>query len=105
MFVGQKCSSIIRNLELTPVSSHLDQFYHGVFKYHQKVASKLQTYFTKGLSSLELQYMASFSPYNSTELETPDEVLFLANNFSKIMDEIKPGNGFDILKQELELGN
>ena len=103
VFVGQKCSQIMRVLDLTPSSIHVDLFYDLVWKFHKKVAVKLQGYFKKGLSSLELEYMAAFSPTNRTKETTTGEIMFLATRCSKILDNIRPGDGFDKLKNEIQI--
>ena len=102
VFIGQQCSKLMKDLELTPSSSQLDKFYELVFRFHKKVASKLQGYFQKGLNSLELQFMASFSPSNRTKLNTADEILYMGSAFSKIVEVIKHGNSQDLLKTEVE---
>ena len=101
VFVGQKCAKLIRNLELTPSSTQLDDFFAAVYKFHKRVSVQLQGFFAKGLSSVELQYMAAFSPSNRTKVSTADDIMF--SSFSKIVDVIRPGDGFDKLGQELQL--
>ena len=103
VFIGQKCSQIMRDLELTPTSIHLDQFYNLVLKFHKKVANKLQGYFKKGLSSLELEYMSAFSPANRSKENTAGQIMFMATRFSKILDNIRPGDGLDKLKNEVQI--
>ena len=103
VFIGQKCTQLMKRLGLTPNSSQMDEFFKKVYNYHQKVASKLQSYFETGLKSLELEYMSAFSPYNRTRADTPKKILYLATSYSKILNTIAPGNGLDTLKQEVEL--
>ena len=105
VFVGQKCASLMKSLDLTPLSCQLDDFYGRVFKFHQLSVSKLQTYFETGLSSLELEWMASLSPQSRTKANTPDQIMNLAHSFSKIVDGIAPGNDMDTLKNEVDLYN
>ena len=46
--------------------------------------------------------MSAF-PKKRAKEKTPQQILFLATAYSKIMDGIALGNGFDVLKQEVEL--
>ena len=72
-----------------------------VFSFHEEVASKLVKYFSTGLRSTELEYMEAFSPLNQTAADTPDQILFLAGQFSKILKNLRPNDGFDKLKTEV----
>ena len=103
MFIGQKCSYLIAVLGLTPNSPQLDFFFEKVLKFHKMVVTKLQIYFEKGLNSTELQYMCGFSPERRTKVETPKQIMHMATQYSKVVDTIMPGTGFDQLRQEIEL--
>ena len=103
VFIGQKCTQLLKQLDLTPNSCQLDEFYKNVYKFHQTAATKLQEYFKTGLKSRELEYMSALSPYNRTKVDTNNKILYLATSYSKILDGVAPGNGLDTLKQELEL--
>ena len=103
VFIGQKCSQIIRDLELEPTSPQLDDFFSMVFKFYRTVAGKLIGYFNIGLRSLELEYMAAFSPHNRKNEDTVDQILFLAGSFSKILQNIRPVDGYDTLRKELHM--
>ena len=93
---------MIKSLDLTPNSPHLDFFYEKVYNFYKVSTSKLQEYFVKGLSSLELECMAALSPERRNKEDTPKNIMHLAHSFSKIVDGIAPGYGFDLLNQELE---
>ena len=47
--------------------------------------------------------MSALSPHNRTKIDTKNKILYLAESYSKILNGVTPGNGLDILKQELEL--
>ena len=51
VFIGQKCTELLKQLGLTPNSCQLDIFYKGVYKFHQTASAKLQEYFEIGLKS------------------------------------------------------
>ena len=102
VFIGHRCAKIMRDLDLTPTSTQVDDFYQAVYKYHQTVTSKLQGYFQTGLACLELKYMRSFAPSKHRNIETPKEIKYLAIAYSKIVDNICPGTGFDKLNSELD---
>ena len=103
VFIGQKCSQIIRDLELEPNSPQLDEFYTMVFKVYRTMTLKISEYFSIGLRSLELEYMAAFSPHNRKHEDTVDQVLYLAGSFSKIVQNIRPLDGYDTLRKELHM--
>ena len=62
VFIGSKCTEMIKNLGLTPTSIQLKWFFDKVFVYYPTVSQYLQKYFKKGLSSTQLMYMTSLSP-------------------------------------------
>ena len=101
VFIGQKCEELIQMFGLTPSAPQLDEFFTMVFSFHEEVASKLVKYFSTGLRSTELEYMEAFSPLNQTAADTPDQILFLAGQFSKILKNLRPNDGFDKLKSEV----
>ena len=47
--------------------------------------------------------MSALSPHNRTKIDTKKKILYLAESYSKILNGVTPGNGLDILKQELEI--
>ena len=103
VFVGQQCTSLMKDLNLTPLSSQLDFFYEKVFSFYKTVARQLQKYFATGLNCDELKWMAALSPMNRTKANTPKAIMSLARSYSKVIHVIAPGDGFDTLRHELEL--
>jgi hypothetical protein len=102
VFIGYKCSKLIAKFGLTPSSPQMDWFFVKVFRFHRRVAEKLIVYFRKGLTCRELEYMEAFAPNNRSKAATPEEIMFLANSFSKIVDNIRPGDGQDKLREEVQ---
>ena len=47
--------------------------------------------------------MSSFSPANRTKADTAGEIMFMATRFSKILDNIRPGDALDKLKNEVQI--
>ena len=105
LFIGQQCSETIKSLGLTPSSSHLNDFFKSVFDFYLAVAKALFKYFKTGLSSTELDYMSCFHPGNRKKVETPHQIRFLSQTFSKVVENIRPGDGLDKLKEEVEIYN
>ena len=103
VFVGEKCENLIRGIGLSPSSPQLEEFYETVFKFYSILVSKLQGYFSIGLRSIELKYMESFSPYNQRNVNTADQMLYLGGSFTKILKNIRPHDGFDKLRSEVEM--
>ena len=62
----------------------------------------MQKYFEIGLKSTELDYWSQLSPKNSSKVEMPHKVKYLAKSFSKIVDNIQPGDGYDRIIEEIE---
>ena len=103
VFIGQKCSKLIRDLDLVPTSTQLDEFYTTVFTFYKTEAEKLIGYFNIGLRSIELEYMEAFSPHNRKNESTVDQILYLAGSFSKILQNIRPHDGYDTLTKEIQM--
>ena len=103
VFVGQQVTSLMKDLNLTPLSPQLDFFYTKVFLFHKTVAKKLKEYFETGLQSEELLWMSALSPCNRKKASTQKRIMDLARSYSKIMNVICPGTGFDQLRQELDV--
>ena len=62
----------------------------------------MQKYFEIGLKSTELDYWSWLSPKNRSKVEMPHKVKYLAKSFSKIVDNIWPGDGYDRIIEEIE---
>ena len=103
VFIGQKCIELIKKLGLNPNSCQLDEFFKKVYRFHQSAAKNLQEYFSTGLKSRELDYLNAFSPFKRTHRETKERILYLANSYPKIITGIAPVNGFDLLRNELDI--
>ena len=54
------------------------------------------------MKSKELEYIEALGPGNRTKAETPDRIMYLANSFSKVINNIEPGDGMDKVKEEVE---
>ena len=50
---------------------------------------------------MELEYMASFSPRNRTEISTAYQMKYLAHRFPKLVENIDPQEGLDSLEEEI----
>ena len=50
-------------------------------------------YFEIGLKSTELEYMFAFSPNKRTATSTPFQMKYLAQNFSRLVENIEPQEG------------
>ena len=103
VFVGQQVTSLMKDLNLTPLSPQLDFFYTKVFQFHKTVAKKLIEYFETGLQSPELLWMSALSPSNRKKASTPKKIMDLARSYSKIINVICSGTGFDQLRNELDV--
>lgn len=103
VFIGQKCSQIIRDLGLEPSYPQLDWFFKMVFDFYTTLVTKMIGYFSIGLRSIELEYMDAFSPNNRRSADTFDKILFLGGSFTKVLNNIRPHDGFDKLRKEVEL--
>ena len=103
VFIGESCGDLIKKFGLTPSSPQLEDFFKMVFQFHRTVASKLIGYFSIGLRSTELEYMEGLSPHNRRNPKTRDQILYLATSFSKIMKNIRPIDGFDKLRSEIDM--
>ena len=102
VFIGQKCVNLLKDLGLSPTSPQVNWFYEKVNRFHQRVTEKLQGYFKIGLKSKELENIEALGPGNRTKAETPDRIMYLANSFSKVINNIEPGDGMDKVKEEVE---
>ena len=47
--------------------------------------------------------MSAFSPANRSKENTAGQIMFMATRFSKILDNIRPGDGLDKLKNEVQI--
>ena len=103
VFIGQKCEELIESFGLTPSSAQLNDFFTMVFNFYKEMATKLIKYFSTGLRSIELEYMEGFSPMNQRSEDAKTQILFLAGSFSKIVKNIRPIDGFDKLRSEVDL--
>ena len=103
VFIGQAASEMIRDMDLKPDFHHLDWFLSAVFKYHRTVAVKLIGYFQTGLTSTDLDYMSSLAQENRTSLASSYKLKFLAKSISKVVENIRPGDGMDKLTLEIDM--
>ena len=101
IFIGQQATSFIESLDLKPNNPQLKIFYENVLKFHKTVASKLMVYFETGLRSTEVEYVSSFSPRSVTLISTGHKMNYLAKRFSKVMDNIEPQGGLDLIAEEI----
>ena len=100
IFIGDKCTKIIKSIGLTPASPQLEWFFNKVIVYHRTVVVYLQKYFRKGLLSTELKYMKALSPKSRLNYRTPHMLNYLVKSFSKIVENISP-DGMDIVTTEI----
>ena len=102
VFVGQEAISVIKSLSIDPKSLQLDKFYDSVYVFHRTVVLKLMKYFEVGLKSTELEYMLAFAPRKSNAMSTAYQLKYLAKKFSKIVENIDPTGGLDIITEEID---
>ena len=103
VFIGSKCTEMIKNLGLTPTSIQLKCFFDKVFVYYSTVSQYLQKYFKKVLSSTQLMYMTPLSPKKTRCIYmTPHMLKYLAKCFSKVAETIQPIDGEDVLVSEID---
>ena len=102
VFIGSKCTEMIKKLGLSPNSIQLAWFYEKVYAYHTTVSQFMQKYFKKGLLDTKLKYMAGLSPRNREDPATPIMLKFLSKSFSKVAESIQPIDGEDALVGEIE---
>ena len=102
VFIGQEATKLIKEMGLKPDSLQLNWFFEAVFKYHKMVTKKLIGYFETGLNSTDLDYMSALDARNRNNISTSHKLKYLASSFSKVLDNINPSNGRDIVKTEIE---
>ena len=102
VFIGQQAGQLIKDMGLTPSSKQMNLFFEKVYKFHQVAATFMMKYFETGLKSTELDYMSGFGPKQRRKVETPHKLRYLANTFSKVVKNIRPGDGMDKLLVEIE---
>ena len=101
VFVGEQVTSLMKALGVTPKSPQMKMFFSKVQLFYKTLAAKLIEYFSTGLRSTELEYMSAFSPVNSHKVGTTHKMMYLAKRFSKIVSNIAPQGGLDLISDEV----
>ena len=88
---------------LIPDACQMEWFYKKVFKFHEKVTSRLIIYFKTALQSTDMEYMAALSPDKRMSFGTSQHLKYLLKSFYKVVDNIDGHSGADRLTTEIDL--
>ena len=102
LFVGQEVEKEIKCLGLSPSSPQLSWLFEAARKFHMTACSYLQKYFKLGLSSIVMDNMTALAPSLQSHILTGNKLVSLSVKYSKIVDNIQPVGGMDMLKDEIK---
>ena len=100
--IGDECRMFMEKLGLEPNDTQVKPLMDSVFSFHQTVARQFQNYFESGLSSTVLKYCSSLSPTQHSKATTKSRILYLANKYKRIIENIDKVDGMDTLDTELD---
>ena len=100
LFIGSSVETYIKKLGLTPSSKQLNWFFSAVTKFHISAVKKLQFYFKTALESSVLKHLNSLSPNMQSHVATSHSLLYLKNNFLKVVKNIDI-DGMDKINSEI----
>ena len=98
VFIGQETSTLIKSISLEIKRLLNYAHFMNAYTFHKTVASRLMKYF----EITKLEYTSSFFPWNVNALSTPYQMKYLANEFSKVVENIEPVEGIDRIEEEIE---
>lgn len=102
LFIGKEVEKEIKALGLRPSSPQLHWLFSMVKAFHKTVSKYLIKYFSTGLKSSIMDNMSGLSPSYHSHVLTSRKIKALANQFSKVVDNIELVEGLDQLKTEVD---
>ena len=95
IFIGAETEKELKALGLNPNSDQIDWFYKQIITYLITASKFLQKYFKTALKDLAMSNITALDPKKQSHALTSGKLKSLANQYSKVVDNIESIGGMD----------
>ena len=102
IFIGNEASKMIKSLGLSANSSQLKWFFDKVMKFHITAVKFMMKYLTTPLTSPIMESLTALGQKKQSHVLTERKIKFLVSKYSKVVVNIDPLDGMDVIKKEIK---
>ena len=102
LFIGFEVEKELKQFGLKPTSPQIEWLFDMARNFHLTVIQYLVKYFDTALKNSRMDNMSGLSPYKQSHVLTSTKIKALANQYSKVVDNIQTIGGMDELRSEID---